>query len=88
MGTSRVTVSGRVSASSVDVLEAACRAGLGLRMFASWNVGPLVAAGSLVAIALADAEPEPLEIWAVHPGGLAVPRRVRVFTAALEAALR
>ncbi len=86
-GTRRLTAAGRFSANSIDALHEACRGGLGIANLSAWDVREDVARGALVALALADAEPEPLAIWAVYPTRRLVPARVRLFIEALAARL-
>ncbi|MFC3694496.1 LysR family transcriptional regulator [Chenggangzhangella methanolivorans] len=72
-------VAGRLSASSVDAVRAACRAGAGFALLTYWDVAEDLANGSLVAVPIDDAETEPLAIWAVLPTRRHVPARVRHF---------
>jgi len=83
----RARVAGRFSASTMDGLLAACRAGAGILLVAEWNVREDLRAGTLQAINLADARQDPLSIWAVYPTSRLVAPKVRVFLAALEGAL-
>ncbi|MBB6307365.1 LysR family transcriptional regulator [Xanthobacter tagetidis] len=84
----RVRVAGRFTANSIDALHAACRGGLGIAMLSLWNVGPDLTAGTLKEVALADAVPVPLGIWAVYPTRRMVPAKVRLFVEALAAELK
>lgn len=83
----RQRVSGRFTASSVEALHQACLDGLGIANLSGWYTREEVAEGRLVPLPLADAEPEPLAIWAVSPSRRFVPPKVRLFVAALEAHL-
>jgi len=83
----RVRGNGRFSANTIEGLLAACRAGAGILLVAEWNVRDDLRDGTLQAITLADARQEDLSIWAVYPTTRLVPPKVRVFLAALEAAL-
>ncbi|MBS7538120.1 LysR family transcriptional regulator [Ancylobacter lacus] len=85
--TRRVKAAGRFSANSIDALHEACRGGLGIANLSEWDVREDVARGALVPLALEDAEPEPLAIWAVYPTRRMVPVRVRLFIEALAARL-
>jgi DNA-binding transcriptional LysR family regulator len=80
-------ISGRLSASSVDAVRAACRAGAGLAMLTYWDVAQDLADKSLSTVTLADAEPEMLAIWAVLPTRQRMPSRVRRFVDELKASL-
>lgn len=83
----RVRVSGRYSANAIDGLLEPCRSGAGIALIADWNVRRELAEGSLVPITLADADPDDLAIWAVHPTTRLVPAKLRVFVALLESKL-
>lgn len=80
----RQRVAGRFAASSIDALYEACVGGLGIANLSSWYVEPALASGVVERLVLADAEPEPLGIWAVYPTSRLVPHKVRVFIDALE----
>ncbi len=80
----KVKVSGRCSSNSIDALHAACLEGMGLALLSDWNVTDDVAAGRLVPVALADAVPETLGIWAVYPTTRLVPQKVKLFVEALR----
>jgi DNA-binding transcriptional LysR family regulator len=80
----RQRIAGRFTASSIDALHRACLDGIGIALLSAWNTADDVAAGRLVALPLADAEPEPWAIWAVYPTSRFVPPKVRLFVAALE----
>lgn len=82
-----IRVGGRFTASTMDGLLAACRAGAGLVRAAAWNLRDDLRAGTLREIVLSDARPEDSSIWAVYPSARLVPPKLRVFLAALEAAL-
>lgn len=84
----RARVRGRFTANSIEGVHQACLSGLGIAMLSIWDAREEVADGRLVPLALVDGAPEPLAIWAVHPSSRFVPPKVRLFTAALEAALR
>jgi DNA-binding transcriptional LysR family regulator len=80
-------VGGRLAANSVDAVREACLAGAGLALLTYWDVARDLAEGRLVAVSLADADPERLAIWAVLPTRQHMPARVRRFLDALKAAL-
>lgn len=84
----QVRVTGRFTANSVDALHEACRGGLGLANLSDWNVREDIAHDALVPVTLADAEPEPLAVWAVYPSRRQVPAKVRLFIDALSRWLR
>jgi hypothetical protein len=62
--------------------------GLGIANLSAWDVEDDLGSGRLREIRLADAEPEPLAIWAVYPTARMVPAKVRAFVDALEHILR
>ena len=84
----RRRVNARVITSSVEAARTATVQGLGLAMLCYWDVHEHLAAGSLVAIELADVSMEDLSVWAVTPTRRYVPTRVKIFVEALENALR
>jgi DNA-binding transcriptional LysR family regulator len=84
----RHKVAGRFTASSIEALHEACVGGLGIANISTWNVESDLRDGRLQHIALDDAEPEPLAIWAVYPSARMIPRKVRAFVDALERMLR
>jgi DNA-binding transcriptional LysR family regulator len=83
-----VRVSGPFSSSSIEAVRVACCAGLGLALLSAWDVAEDLAAGELVALALADAEPQELAIWAVYPTARLIPQKVHAFAEALAQRLR
>lgn len=80
-------IGGRFSANSIEGLLQACVAGLGIANLSAWFVRDEIAAGRLKVIELADAVPEPLDVWAVYPSSRMVPVKVRLFIDALAARL-
>ena len=80
-------IKGRLAASSVDTVHAACVAGAGLALLTYWDVAQDLANGTLKALTLNDAEPEQLAIWAVLPTRQHMPARVRRFIDGLRSAL-
>lgn len=80
-------IRGRLSASSVDTVHSACIAGAGLALLTYWDVSQDLADGTLRAIALDDAKPEQLAIWAVLPTRQHMPARVRRFIDGLKSSL-
>lgn len=86
--TRQFRVSGRFTANSIDAIHAACRGGLGIANLSAWDVAADLADGRLREIVLADAEPEPLAIWAVYPSRRLVPAKVRFFIDLLAGRLK
>jgi DNA-binding transcriptional LysR family regulator len=83
-----VRVNGPLSSSSIEAIHVACCGGLGLALLSAWDVARDLAAGRLVALTLADAEPEELAIWAVYPTARLIPHKVHAFVEALMRRLR
>lgn len=77
-------IDGRLTANSIDAVQAACVAGAGIACMAAWNAAQEVAAGALVPVELADAVVEPWGIWAITPSPRLIPPKVRLFIAALQ----
>lgn len=77
-------VTGPMTANSVDALRKACVMGAGLALLTYWDVQSALRDGSLVQVALADADPDSLGIWAVLPTRQHVPARVRALIEALR----
>ena len=80
-------ISGRLSASSADALRAACLAGSGLALLTYWDIVDDLARGDLVEVALQDADPVNLAIWAVLPARHHMPSRVRGFIEEFKSSL-
>lgn len=83
----RVSLSGRLTTTSVEAVRAIALNGSGIAMLARWDVRRYLASGQLVELTLEDAATEQLSIWAVMPTRRYVPSRVKVFLDALESAL-
>lgn len=81
----RCPVGGRIAANSVDALHEACLAGLGIAALADWNTAKDVREGLLVQVMLDDADPEPLDIWAVYPNRHGLTPRAKVMIDAIAA---
>ncbi|MCA1494528.1 LysR family transcriptional regulator [Sinorhizobium alkalisoli] len=77
----------RLACSSIAGCHAASLAGGGVALLSNWYAEEDIAAGRLVRINLDDARPEPINIWAVYPTTQLVLPKVRVFIAALRAAM-
>lgn len=73
----RFPVRGPLVASSVDALRSACLSGIGIALLTYWDVWQNLERGELRRIALSDAEPDELGIWAVFPSRRYLPTRVR-----------
>lgn len=86
-GERHVRLNARLSCSSIAGCHAASVAGGGVALLSDWYVDEDVAAGRLVKIALADAAPEEIAIWAVYPTNQLVLPKVRVFIAKLRQTL-
>jgi len=84
----RQKVLGRFSASSIEAVFEACRGGLGIANLSGWYVDPAIDREEVVKVLLEDAEPEPLDIWAVYPSSRMIPVKVRLFVAQLELRLK
>ncbi|TGD98286.1 LysR family transcriptional regulator [Methylobacterium nonmethylotrophicum] len=82
-----VRIDGRFSSSSIEGVHEACRRGLGLALLSYWDVKDELAAGRLASVALGDAEPQDLSIWALYPTARYAPPKLRVFLSALERGL-
>lgn len=82
-----VRLNSRFTASNVQGCRAVARAGGGITLLSEWNVAEDLANGRLVRVDLADAAPEPINIWAVYPTTRLLPQKVRVFITELRAAL-
>lgn len=80
-------IKGRLAASSVDTVHAACVAGAGLALLTYWDVAHDLANNTLKTVTLTDADPEQLAIWAVLPTRQHMPARVRRFLDGLKSAL-
>lgn len=87
-GVRHTPVGGRFSANSIEGAHAAGLADLGIALLSDWAARDEVAEGRLVRVQLADAHPEPLAIWALHPTRRLVQAKVTAFVDALETALR
>lgn len=87
-GVARIRPQGNFTTNSFEALRDIALAGGGIVILSTWNAREDVAAGRMVRLTLADGEPEPLAIWAVHPSAHLVPPKVRLFVAALERAVR
>ena len=81
-------VKGRLAASSVDAVHAACVSGAGLALLTYWDVARDLTEKTLQVVELTDADPDPLAIWAVLPTRQHLPTRVRRFIDALKTELR
>ncbi len=73
-----VPVRGPLAGNHADALVEACAGGLGIGMFLSYQVAPLVAAGRLKLL-LADYWPPPVPVSIVYPHAKLLPARTRLF---------
>jgi DNA-binding transcriptional LysR family regulator len=85
-GAERVRVGGRFQCDAIDGLHAACREGLGVAMLAGWSAADDLAAGRLIELPF-DPPPYAPPISALYPSARMVTPKVRLFLAALTAAL-
>jgi LysR family transcriptional regulator for bpeEF and oprC len=69
---------GRFRTADAEQIRAAVLAGLGLAHTPGWLFAQEIASGAVRAV-LAEYEPAPLSISAVHPAGRRLPTKVRVF---------
>jgi DNA-binding transcriptional LysR family regulator len=81
-----VPVAGPLSSNQAEPLVDACADGLGLGMFLSYQVAPLVAAGRLKLV-LADWYPPPVPVSVVYPHAKLLPARTRLLVDWLRARL-
>ncbi|MGZ9719512.1 LysR family transcriptional regulator [Rhizobium miluonense] len=86
-GERQVKLGGRFSSNSIAGCYTACLAGGGLALLSNWYVADDIKAGRLIRVDLQDVQPETINIWAVYPTARLVLPKVRVFVAALRAAL-
>lgn len=84
---SSVSVEGRFSGSNVEGVRTLCVAGSGIAQLSAWDVQQELAAGELIEIALRDAQPQLLGVWALFPTARQLPTRVTVFLNALKQAM-
>lgn len=84
---SSVSVEGRFSGSNVEGVRTLCVAGSGIAQLSAWDVQQELAAGELTEIALRDAQPQLLGVWALFPTARHLPTRVTVFLNALKQAM-
>jgi DNA-binding transcriptional LysR family regulator len=73
-----VPVRGPLAANHADALLETCADGLGVGMFLSYQVAPLVAAGRLKLV-LGDYWPPPVPVSVVYPHAKLLPTRTRLF---------
>ncbi|QDY41882.1 LysR family transcriptional regulator [Candidatus Pantoea soli] len=85
---SSLSVDGRFSGSDVEGVRTLCVAGCGIAQLSEWDVREELASGELVAITLADAQPQMLGVWALFPTTRHLPARVTVFLQALQQAMQ
>ncbi len=81
-------ITSRFSSSSIAGCQAVCIAGAGIALLSEWAVADDLLAGRLQRVALEEAAPEEIGIWAVYPTTRNVLPKVRVFVSALRKALQ
>lgn len=86
-GETHARLNARLACSSIAGCYAASLAGGGIALLSNWYAADDIATGRLVRIDLDDGKPEAINIWAVYPSRQLVLPKVRVFVAALHAAL-
>ncbi|MBC9177564.1 LysR family transcriptional regulator [Pseudoroseomonas ludipueritiae] len=82
-----VALRGRLTANSGEALLDAARAGLGLTLLPTFMVGPAVAAGELVPVAVPGWVPVPDSIHIVYPETPAMPAKLRALIEHLAATI-
>lgn len=73
----QIPVPGNFACSSAEGVKEACIQGMGLALLSKWDVKKEVEMGALLCVALEDAIPQNLPIWALFPTAKRVPLRVR-----------
>jgi len=84
---SSVVVAGRLRASSAEGIRAAVLADMGLTIASHWMFAPEIMSGQVRTV-LDDWAVDPIDLWAVFPGGRMIPAKARAFIDAVVAALR
>lgn len=82
-----VTVNGRLRVSSAEGIRAAVLADMGLTISSHWMFAPELESGQVRAV-LGEWELDPIDVWAVFPGGRLVSAKARAFTNLVATALR
>lgn len=83
----RVGVEGRFISDNVEGVREMCIQGLGIAQLTRWDVQKEIREGTLVELALADARPQALSVWAVLPTTRYLPLRVSTFIEKLKSSL-
>jgi len=73
-----VDIRARMAGNTAEAIIAAAEAGLGIARLLSYQAGPALAAGRLIAILRAH-EPEPMPVHLVHAGPAILPLKLRSF---------
>jgi len=81
-----VSVRGRVRVSAAEGLRAAVLADMGLTIASDWMFSPELASGAVRRV-LTDWLLQPLDLWAVFPGGHMASAKARAFARFVETAL-
>lgn len=82
-----ISVEGRFSSNNVEGVRELCVQGVGIAQLTRWDVMKEIDAGALVEIALSDAQPQMLSVWALLPTTRYLPQRTSLFIEALKASL-
>jgi DNA-binding transcriptional LysR family regulator len=82
-----IAVSGRLRVSSAEGIRAAVLADMGLTIASHWMFAPELASGE-VCVVLGDWALDPIDLWAVFPGGRLLSAKARAFTDVVAAAMR
>lgn len=82
-----ISVEGRFSSNNVEGVRELCVQGVGIAQLTRWDVMKEMDAGALVEIALSDAQPQMLSVWALLPTTRYLPRQTSLFIEALKASL-
>jgi LysR family transcriptional activator of dmlA len=82
-GEETVKVGGPLSASNGEVVHQWALDGHGIILRSSWDVGPALAAGTLVRVL--PAYEQPADVWAIYPSRLSTSAKLRVCVEFLEA---
>lgn len=80
-------VAGRLTVNSFEGIHDACMAGTGIALLSSWYTAEYLQSGRLVGIALEDAQPKELAVWAVYMTRRQVLSKVRVSVEAMRGVL-
>ena len=82
-----VAVAGRLRTTGAEGIRAAVLADMGLTIASHWMFAPELASGAVCAV-LREWTLDPIDLWAVYPGGRLVSAKARAFTDIVAAARR